>query len=123
MFGFKGTFKYNSLKKAPVSSYFRLDELLKPQSRLSTYFNSDLCLCQDGKGEYAEKNKDALKAYGQKELDANVLVYNTKEFLIVGFMFCAHDPNLHEDSFWGLINPEQSKYVSLDKVEKFLKIL
>jgi hypothetical protein len=54
-------------------------------------------------------------------LEENSLVYNTHEFLIVGFLFCMHKPENHEDAMWGLINPDQSKYVHIDQVEKFLK--
>ena len=111
MFGFKGTFKYTSLVKTPISKSLKVEELLKPQTRLNTYFNSELCLNQEGKGQYAEANKASFKTQGMKELDGNSIIYNTKEFLIVGFLFCHHNPNVHEESFWGLINPEQSKYV------------
>mmetsp|Transcript_18045 Transcript_18045/g.30769 ORF Transcript_18045/g.30769 Transcript_18045/m.30769 type:complete len:116 (+) Transcript_18045:449-796(+) len=52
------------------------------------------------------------------------LVYRTLELLILGALFCKHaSMEAMEETYWALINPEQTQYVMVQSVKEFLEKL
>lgn len=81
--------------------------------------SSDVVMIKE-RGKWQEQNAKLLHA-GVKQTTG---VYRTHKVLIFGFLFGKHATyEALEHAFWSLINPEQTRYVSLEQVHAFLKDL
>lgn len=98
--------------------------------------NSDLIMISDA-GQFGDNNNKILQRVQDSLKDAMLtkddikvakkhltMTYHTQEVLMLGFLFCKHT-SVEEmsDALWALVNPEQTKYVTQEKVMAFLKKL
>ena len=67
------------------------------------------------------KSNNQLLMNGQKHLTG---LFRTYEIMILAFLFCKHpDEQSRLRAFWGLINPDQTEFVTRETVANFLEKL
>ena len=117
-YGFKGICKEKQFAASNLNKKFlRTQDLTNHTTRISAYFNSELVMVED-QTKFSKQNENVLKT---KHI---TLTYRTLEVLIIGFLFCKHrNADEMADSIWGLVNPAQTEYVSIEDVQTFLKKL
>ena len=80
--------------------------------------NNDLVMVKDI-GQWGNLNKKIIG--GPLKV---TMTYKTIEVLLLAYIFSKHDN--HDDmcdALWGLVNPEQSKFVTCERVGKFIEKL
>lgn len=67
------------------------------------------------------QNNNRILTHGQKHLTG---LYRTYEVMIIAFLFCKF-PDIYSrlEALWGLINPDQTDFVSREAIGTFLEKL
>lgn len=119
-YGYIGTVTQQHMDEVKLTKRFlKNNELKENQSRQAQYFNSDLIMVKDT-GKWQQLNAKILN----KNKVFHTGVFRTHQLCILAFLFTKHNSFLQQqNAFWALVNPNQSKYVTIDAVIQFLKDL
>lgn len=119
-YGFTGQVTEKQLQEVGLSEKLLKSQYLSDTStRLSCYFNSELVMIEED-GLFNQNNNKIL-THGQKHLTG---LYRTYEVMIIAFLFCKF-PDIYSrlEALWGLINPDQTDFVSREAIGTFLEKL
>ena len=128
-YGFKGSIKIKQLDEIASNkknffgnTAFKTSSLKVASNRIYSYMNNDLVMVKDV-GQWSKLN-EKIHSNGVEQQQKITMTYKTIEVLLLAFIFSKHENDDDMcDALWGLVNPEQSKYVSCERAGKFIEKL